>query len=150
MRKLLIIAAAVIACGFTMPAAAEVVDPSGVCPAPVSQRCVDDLAANDLWYLRRLAIEQTAIERGAAFIEEATSIGENFSGLVIIVVPPNVWTPERRKQYGVEVANNYCRLDKLFFEHTVRVWLDDRRTFVGECQITAHGKPAKQVSGGAQ
>jgi hypothetical protein len=144
MRKLFI-AAAIVACGFAMPATADVVvDPSGRCPAPVSKSCVDNLAASDLEYLRRLAIEQTALERGAAFIEEATGIGESFSGLAITVVPPQVWTPERRKQFAVQAAKNYCRLNTLFFEHTVRVWLDDKRTFVTECQITAMGKPAKQ------
>ena len=39
--------------------------------------------------------------------------GFGFSGLHVTVIPPKDWTPERRKQFGVDTAQRYCA----FFRH---------------------------------
>jgi hypothetical protein len=65
-----------------------------------------------------------------------------FSRLVVTVYPPEDWTPERRKQFGVETAQRYCaslgpKLQAQIW--SVRVFLDDSRNFVADCEIKPAG-----------
>jgi hypothetical protein len=61
-----------------------------------------------------------------------------WNGLHVIATPPGDLGPERRRQFAADVATRFCSILGTKIEakiYGVRVWLDDYRTFVTECNI---------------
>jgi hypothetical protein len=134
MKKLLLLAAAALA--LASPAAAA-----------CDEACVraNRIVAHDDQVLTKWSEDENAQSNGTILVRrDAENLlrSNSFSGLTVTVYPPEDWTPERRKQFGLETAQRYCaslgpKLQAQIW--SVRVFLDDFRTFVADCKIKPAG-----------
>jgi hypothetical protein len=133
MKKLLLLAAAA-ALALASPVAAA-----------CDEACANRIVAHDDQVLREWSDDENAQSNGTivATIGDENLLRPNpFSGLIVTVYPPKDWTPEHRKQFGVETAQRYCaslgpKLQAQIW--SVRVFLDDSRNFVADCEIKPAG-----------